>query len=80
MRADSSSNNSNPVNPYNAATEKTVVARRSFQIRKKIAKRAANNQAWAGFGRAPMMAEWMSGGRSQTNAKEQRQTNAKTRG
>jgi hypothetical protein len=76
MRVDSSSTNSNSVNPYNAATEKTAAARRSFQPRKKPVKRAASVQAWTGVDKASMMGQWMSGGRSQALTKIQRHASA----
>jgi len=47
MRVDGGPIHTNPVNPYNAATEKTVAARRSYQLRKKLAKRATGGQGWA---------------------------------
>jgi len=78
MRADGSSSNDNPVNPYNAATEKTIAARRPYQRQKKLAKRAAGSQAWAGFDKAPVIGQWMSGGRGQTLGNERH--NAKTAG
>jgi len=77
MRVDGGSSNANPVNPYNAATEKTLAARRPCQARKKLAKRAtAGSQAWAGFDQAPVIAQWMSGERGKTPGKEQHNASA----
>ncbi|MGD0938642.1 MAG: hypothetical protein ABR905_02945 [Terracidiphilus sp.] len=72
MRVDADSTNTNPVNPYNAAAEKTSAARRSFQMRKKLAKRAASGQGWAGLDQAAMIGQWMSGGQGLTINKDQR--------
>jgi hypothetical protein len=66
------SDSSNPVNPYNAASDKTAAARRSYQQRKKLAKRAGANQAWAGLDQASMIGQWMSAGRSPASTKNQR--------
>ena len=76
MRTDSSSISPNPVNPYNAASEKTAAAQRSFQVRKKSVKRAAVVRAWTGVDKAPIIGQWMNGGRSQTSTKDQRHANA----
>lgn len=76
MRSDSANTRLDPVNPYNAATEKTVSARRSFQMRKKLAKRAAGAQGWAGVDQAAMMSQWMSGGQARSPAKDQRRAGA----
>jgi hypothetical protein len=72
MRIECNSITPKPVNPYNAATEKAVTARRSFQVRKKLAKRAAGVQAWAGVDKDPIVGQWMNGGRSQMLTKDQR--------
>jgi hypothetical protein len=80
MRVDGSSSNVNPVNPYVAATEKTVAARRSYQVRKKLAKRAAGSQAWAGFDQAPVVGQWMSGGQGKAPGRVERNATAKSRG
>ena len=76
MRVDSGSINPNPVNPYNAATEKTVTARRSFQLRKKLAKRATGTQTWEGVDQVSMIGQWMSAGRGSTLTKNTRQASA----
>jgi hypothetical protein len=65
MPHDGNSMNPNPVNPYYAATEKAVAARRPFQTRKKPAKRTAGVQASAGSVQAFLIGQWMSAGRSQ---------------
>lgn len=72
MHLDKGSSNPNPVNPYNAAAEKTTVAQRSFQLRKKLAKRTAGTQAWAGLGQAPMIGQWMNGGRDSALTEDKR--------
>ena len=77
MRINGTPMNTIPVNPYNAATEKAVTARRSTQLRKKLAKRAGANQAWAGLNQSSMMGEWMSAGRGQAPTKEQRNASGK---
>ncbi len=61
-----------PVNPYNAAAEKAVSARRSFQVRKKIAKRSTGPQGWAGLDKAAMLGQWMSADREQTLTNDRR--------
>jgi hypothetical protein len=76
MRAESSTIHPNPVNPYNAASEKTAATRRSYPVRKKLAKRAASGQSWAGMDQAAMIGQWMSGGKSRTQPKEQRRVSA----
>jgi hypothetical protein len=76
MRSDGSSMNPNPVNPYYAATEKAVAARRPFRVRKKPMKRAAGVQAWAGSDQAFMMGQWMNGGPGQALPKDQRHASA----
>jgi len=72
MRADSRSISSNPVNPYNAASEKASGARRSFQTRRKAVKQAAAVRAWTGADKAPVIGQWMNGGRGKTVSKDQR--------
>jgi hypothetical protein len=72
MRIDCGSINPKPVNPYNAATEKMTATRRSFQVRKKLAKRAAGVQGWSGVDKAPIIGQWMNGGRGQMLTKDQR--------
>jgi hypothetical protein len=79
MRVDGSSIHPNPVNPYNAATEKTVAAKRSYQLRKKLAKRATGSQGWAGLDQAAMVGQWMSGGQEKAKARNQRQLGATSR-
>jgi hypothetical protein len=69
MRIECSSIKPKPVNPYNAAAEKATSARRPFQARKKIAKRAAGSQGWAGVDQASMAGQWMNTGRDQTLTK-----------
>jgi len=76
MRIDSSTSNANAVNPYNAAAEKTASARRSCQVRKKLAKRAAGSQAWVGFDQAPVIGQWMSGEPGKTLSNQRRNTSA----
>jgi hypothetical protein len=80
MRVDGASNHPSPVNPYNAATEKAVVAKRSFQLRKKLAKRAANPQGWAGLDQAAMIGQWMNGGHDRAKTENQRQHGGAARG
>ncbi len=72
MRVDIRSTMSSPVNPYNAATEKTVAARRSNQPRKKPVKRAASIRSWAGLNQASAIGQWMNGGRGHALTKKQR--------
>lgn len=72
MHVHDGSINLHPVNPYNAASEKTAAARRSYQLRKKLAKRATRAQGWAGPDQAAMIGQWMNGGRSHTLPKNQR--------
>jgi hypothetical protein len=79
MRVNDSSSNANPVNPYNAATEKTFAVRRPYQARKKLAKRATRSKAWAGFDQVPVIGQWMSGGPGKTPGKEQRNASAANR-
>jgi hypothetical protein len=76
MPIDGGSTHPNPVNPYNAATEKTAAARRSYQLRKKLAKRPTGPQGWAGLDQAPMIGQWMNGGQGKTPGKEQHNTSA----
>ncbi|MGD0095668.1 MAG: hypothetical protein ABSB60_04190 [Terracidiphilus sp.] len=63
----------NPVNPYNAATEKTFAAKRSYQIRKKLTKRASGAQGWAGVDQTAIIGRWMSGGHGLSSTKNQPQ-------
>jgi hypothetical protein len=72
MPNNGSSMNPNPVNPYYAATEKAVVARRPFQARKKSTKRTAGVQTSAGSGQAFMMSQRMNAGRSQALTEDRR--------
>ena len=74
MRIDGGSTQPNPVNPYNAATEKTVAAKRSYQLRKKLAKRAASSHGWAGLDQTALIGQWMSGGQDKTKTRNQRQS------
>ena len=71
MRVNGRSIITNPVNPYNAATEKTIAARWPTQLRRKLAKLAASARAWAGKDKAPTIGQWMNGGREQTLPKKQ---------
>jgi hypothetical protein len=61
MHTDGTSTNPNPVNPYYAATEKAIEARRPFQVRKKPVKRAASGQFLAGSELACAAGQWMNG-------------------
>ena len=72
MPNDGSSMNPNPVNPYYAATEKAVAARRPSQTRKKATKRTAGVQASAGSGQIFLMGQWMCAGRSQALTEDRR--------
>jgi hypothetical protein len=76
MRINSTPMDSIPVNPYNAATEKTVTARRSTQLRKKLAKRAAGARLWEGLDKASMIGRWMNGGKSPASATDQHHASA----
>ncbi|MGD0831749.1 MAG: hypothetical protein ABR907_12445 [Terracidiphilus sp.] len=65
MRIDSSLVNNNAQNPYCAATEMAIAARRPMQDRKKPMKRGAAAQGWAGSKQAFMIGQWMNGGRGE---------------
>jgi len=76
MRVDGSSIHSNPINPYNAAAEKTAAAKRSYLLRKKLAKRAAGAQGWAELDQAAMIGQWMSGRQGRNLTENQRRLGA----
>jgi hypothetical protein len=79
MRIDNNSLTRTPVNPYNAATEKAVTARRPFQAKKKPVKRATVVQGWAGSHEALMVGQWMSGARINAPTKGQPRANVSGR-
>ena len=56
---------SQPVNPYYAATEKALAAQRPVQGRKKPVKRMTGFQAGPGSDRIYMVGDWMNAGQSQ---------------
>ena len=56
----------NPVNPYNAASEKTAGARRSSPMRRKLVKHSTGTQAWASVDQTPIIGQWMSGAHDQS--------------
>jgi hypothetical protein len=74
MRLDDGSIKHDPVNPYNAATEKVAALRRTFQARKKPVKRVAGVQAWVGVDQAAVIGQWMNGGCDRTSNKDHRET------
>jgi hypothetical protein len=76
MRSDNSAIKPNPVNPYNAATEKAFAAQRPSQARKKSVKRETGGQAWTGSAQSLMIGQWMSAGRGRALAKDSHHADA----
>ncbi len=60
--------NLNSVNPYAAAAEKALAARRSSRTRKRLLKKAAQIGTQQGFEETSMVARWMQGPRLSQSA------------
>lgn len=76
MRIENSLINPDPVNPYQAATEMAIAARRPMQDRKKPVKRGTGAQGWAGAKQSLMIGQWMNGGRGEAVTKVKHTANA----
>ncbi len=61
MSLDSTLVNQNAVNPYCAATEMAIAARRPMQDRKKPVKRGTGAKPWAGSKQVFGIGQWMNG-------------------